>query len=59
LEEKTGAGSTGFVKVILYIGVKKAGAAGAYHRYPALRVLEMYGNSNVVSFYASWDNICY
>ena len=33
--------------------------AVVYHQTPALRVLEMYGNSNVVLFYASWDNICY
>jgi len=28
--------------------VKKAGADGAYHRYPALRVLAIYGRSKVV-----------
>ena len=48
MKEKTGPGGTGFVKVILYIVVKKAGADGAYHRYPALRVLAIYGRSNVV-----------
>jgi hypothetical protein len=59
LEEKTGPGGTGFVKVILYIVVKKAGADGAYHRSPALRVLGLYRRLNAVSFHPSFGKICY